>query len=215
LLVAASVSWGLVAVVSEKAPRRRRSIGASVAKTVASVLVSGCCLLNPLSASSIGPTNIELSDLRYEDTGKKPGDICAGRPLKVPGEKAAEGLLPKCVLVSATSANPNAKKSVKDAAVFGYVKTATGDSAVANNPDFRSDAGQFAMIPLVPPGLGTVSFEFVAAIPDSKDALGDLSFVGLKAISYPGGARMAPLTACELDSLSDDCDGVQEKFLSK
>merc|ERR1719407_134886 len=107
------------------------------------------------------------------------------------------------------------KKDVKDAAVYGYVKTATGDSAIANNPDFRSDAGQFAMIPKVPPGSTDVAFEFVAVIPDSKGDLGSLVFEGLKAVSYPGGARMATFTACEMDSLSDACDGEQEKFLSK
>lgn len=165
-------------------------------------------------ALAIGPQTIELSDLRYEDTGKVVGDICAGRPLKVPGEKAAQGLLPKCVRVSAHTTNPG-KKPAKDAGVFGYVKTATGDSAIANNPDFRSDAGQFAMIPAVPAGDADVSFEFIAVIPDSKSDLGQLKFESLKAISYPGGARMATFTECELDSLSDACDGEQEKFISK
>lgn len=128
----------------------------------------------------------------------------------------AAGLLPKCVLVKANSFS-SSKKVVKDAGVFGYVKTPTGDSAIANNPDFRSDAGQFAMIPAVPPGEASVSFEFVAVIPDkaNKDDLGDLVFEGIKAISYPGGARMATFTECELDSLSDACDEEQQKFISK
>ena len=54
-----------------------------------------------------------------------------------------------------------AKNEIKDAAVFGYVKTGTGDSAIANNPDFRSDAGQFATIDTVPPGENKIMFEFV------------------------------------------------------
>ena len=63
-------------------------------------------------------------------------------------------------------------------------------------------------------------FEFVAVIPDKEigaveGSLGKLAFDSLKAISYPGGARMATFTACELDSLSDECDGEQEKFISK
>ena len=65
-----------------------------------------------------------------------------------------------------------------------------------------------------------VQFEFVAVIPDKdigavEGSLGKLTFDSLKAISYPGGARMATFTACELDSLSDACDGEQEKFISK
>ena len=179
-------------------------------------LVAEAAMVATLMTSPVrglGPENIELNDITFEDTGKKVGDICAGRPLKVPGEKAAEGLVPKCVVVRAKTVNPK-KQGAKDAAVFGYVKTATGDSAIANNPDFRSDAGQFAMIPLVPPGDGSVEFEFVAVLPDEKD-LPTLKFDNLKAISYPGGARMAPLTACELDSLSDACDEEQEKFISK
>ena len=76
------------------------------------------------------------------------------------------------------------------------------------------------MIKTVPPGPNRVEFEFVAVIPDKdigavQGELGTLVFDGLKAVSYPGGARMATFTACELDSLSDDCDGEQEKFISK
>ena len=97
---------------------------------------------------------------------KPPLDARRGTPaIQAPGEKVARGLLPKCVLVTAT-ATSDSKKPVKDAAVYGYVKTATGDSAIANNPDFRSDAGQFAMITTVPPGSEKVAFEFVAVIPD-------------------------------------------------
>ena len=52
------------------------------------------------------------------------------------------------------------------------------------------------MIKLVPPGKELIDFEFVAVIPDKDlDAevgqLGKLTFDSLKAISYPGGARMA------------------------
>eukprot|EP00629_Pelagomonadales_sp_RCC1024_P008996 CAMPEP_0119269310 /NCGR_PEP_ID=MMETSP1329-20130426/6772_1 /TAXON_ID=114041 /ORGANISM="Genus nov. species nov., Strain RCC1024" /LENGTH=225 /DNA_ID=CAMNT_0007269307 /DNA_START=114 /DNA_END=791 /DNA_ORIENTATION=+ len=190
------------------------------AKLAARVAAAALAVSLPAArVSAFGPENIELSNVVYEDTGKKVGEICAGRPLKAPGEKVARGLLPKCVKVTAT-ATSGAKKPVKDAAVYGYVKTATGDSAIANNPDFRSDAGQFAMIKLVPPGSETVDFEFVAVIPD-KDIgaevgqLGKLTFDSLKAISYPGGARMATFTACEMDSLSDACDEEQEKFISK
>ncbi|KAJ8601702.1 hypothetical protein CTAYLR_003210 [Chrysophaeum taylorii] len=181
---------------------------------VVSKAIASTALALSLPAHSLGPSNIDLYDIQYQDTGKTIGEICAGRPLKAPGEKVAAGLLPKCVLVTAKSTNPTKKKAI-DAGVFGYVKTATGDSAIANNPDFRSDAGQFAMIPTVPPGDAEVSFEFVAVIPDSVKDLGDLVFENVKAITYPGGARMATFTECELDSLSDACDEEQQKFISK
>jgi hypothetical protein len=54
----------------------------------------------------------------------------------------------------------------------------------------NTDAGQFAIIPSIPPGKNRVEFQFVAAI-DPKVALSDkkLTFESLKAISYPGGKR--------------------------
>ena len=201
------------------APARRVPSLRSPPTVRAAAAALAALVLAPARLLAFGPENIELADVAYEDTGKRVGEICAGRPLKAPGEKVAKGLLPKCVLVTAT-ATSKAKQSVKDAAVYGYVRTATGDSAIANNPDFRSDAGQFAMIKTVPPGSERVQFEFVAVIPDKdigavEGSLGKLTFDSLKAISYPGGARMATFTACELDSLSDECDGEQEKFISK
>ncbi|KAJ1461050.1 hypothetical protein M885DRAFT_508595 [Pelagophyceae sp. CCMP2097] len=194
------------------APLRLALRTAAAKRAVATVGLA--LMFNCAPAGALGPETIELTELTYADTGKLVGEPCAGRPLKPPGEKVAAGLLPKCVLVKAKSFNPK-KTAVSDAGVFGYVKTATGDSVIANNPDFRSDAGQFTMIKLVPPGAGRVEFEFVAVIPDSKDALGELEFVGTKAVSYPGGKRMATFTECELDSLSDACDAEQEKFISK
>lgn len=92
----------------------------------------------------------------------------------------------------------------------------TGASAIANNPDFRSDAGQFASIDSIPPGTNTIDFVFVATLnkADSKadgDTQRPLIFKSLKAISYPGGARFQSLSACELDSLSDECDDVSDE----
>lgn len=206
-------------LVSQRYPVRIDLSEKAVRNSIATKVMSiGLLALSVQRCDALGPQTIELSNIDYKDTGKKQGDICAGRPLRAPGEKVAQGLLPKCVLVTASSTNPNAKKNIKDAGVFGYVKTPTGDSAIANNPDFRSDAGQFAMIPNVPPGEGKVQFEFVAVIPDKNvkgDELGELVFENLKAISYPGGARMATFTECELDSLSDACDEEQQKFISK
>ena len=53
--------------------------------------------------------------------------------------------------------------------VYGFVTDSdTGESVLANNPDLRTDAGQFAMIETVTPQDKTVVFDFVAAIPRDK-----------------------------------------------
>ena len=44
-----------------------------------------------------------------------------------------------------------------------------------------------------------------------KGDLPELTFKGIKAISYPGGARFVELSPCELDSLSDECDAVSDE----
>lgn len=199
-------------------PRKRFELAGAL-RSAAACALSVALPLAPVGevpANAIGPQTILLSGVSYKDTGKKEGDLCNDRPLVPPGEKVAKGLTPKCVLVTATSDSPS-KKEVVDAAVFGYVRTASGDSAIANNPDFNSDAGQFATIKSVPGGVGSVEFEFVAVIPDSKNnELGELKFDSLKAISYPGGKRYAPITDCELDSLSDSCDDFKKgQFMSK
>ena len=217
LLLTAATLFGAAGALSPESFRGVRALAKRTFGAAAPAALAASLAVAPLvpPAAALGPETITLTGITYSDTNKEVGEICAGRPLKPPGERVAVGLLPKCVLVKATSSNPKKKKAIKDAGVFGYVKTATGDSAIANNPDFRSDAGQFAMIKEVPPGEGTVEFEFVAVIPDSIKDLGELEFIGVKAISYPGGARMATFTECEMDSLSDACDGEQEKFISK
>ena len=181
-----------------RAPARRVPSLWSPPAVRAAAAALAALVLAPARLLAFGPENIELADVAYEDTGKRVGEICAGRPLKAPGEKVAKGLLPKCVLVTAT-ATSKAKQSVKDAAVYGYVRTATGDSAIANNPDFRSDAGQFAMIKTVPPGS-----ERPVRVRRGDPRQGHRRRRGLpgqadlrlaQANLYPGGARMATFTA--------------------
>ena len=71
----------------------------------------------------------------------------------MPGQKAMEGLFPVCIQVEADVVNPEKTKSLKDVSVYGFVKEdAAGNSVLPNNPDFKSDSGQYAMIKLVPPG---------------------------------------------------------------
>jgi hypothetical protein len=106
----------------------------------------------------------------------------------MPGQKAAEGLFPVCIEVEAKLSNPK-KDTFKDVAVYGFVKENTaGNSVLPNNPDFRSDAGQYAMIKSVPPGDGTVTYQFVAAVTTDpkKEPIPGLTFFNTKAISFPG-----------------------------
>ena len=60
-----------------------------------------------------------------------------------------------------------------------------------NNPDFKSDAGQYAMIKSVPPGESKVTFQFVAAVVKNpaKEPIPGLTFFKTKAVSFPGGDR--------------------------
>ena len=50
--------------------------------------------------------------------------------------------------------------------VYGYVTDkGTGESVLANNPDLSTDAGQFAMIPVINKTDKKTQFEFIAAVP--------------------------------------------------
>jgi hypothetical protein len=115
----------------------------------------------------------------------------------MPGQKAAEGLFPVCIEVEAKLNNPK-KESFKDVAVYGFVKeNIAGNSVLPNNPDFRSDAGQYAMIPAVPAGEGTVTYQFVAAVSQDpkKEQIPGLTFFNTKAISFPGTFQS---TTCDI-----------------
>lgn len=118
----------------------------------------------------------------------------------------------QCVRVKCSVNNPT-KNPLKDTAVFGFVvDESSGASMIANNPDFRSDAGQFATIDRIPPGDNDIEFVFVATYSKKdQDTMPPITFKSLKAISYPGGARFQELSPCELDSLSDECDEVSDE----
>ena len=65
-----------------------------------------------------------------------------------------------------------------------------GASVIANNPDLRSDSGQFAQIAEVPVGSSSAEFFFVATTgKDTGGKLPKLTFKSLKGISYPGGGE--------------------------
>lgn len=63
-----------------------------------------------------------------------------------------------------------------------------GNSVLPNNPDFKSDSGQYAMVKSIPPGSSRASYQFVAAVSvdPKKDPLPGLTFFKTKAISFPG-----------------------------
>mmetsp|Transcript_7531 Transcript_7531/g.12520 ORF Transcript_7531/g.12520 Transcript_7531/m.12520 type:complete len:217 (+) Transcript_7531:116-766(+) len=162
-------------------------------------------LMHP--ASALGPTEVDL-----KITGFKRVELCDGRKPIMPGQKAMEGLYPACVEVDADVKNPK-NEELTDVSVYGFVKDkAAGNSVLPNNPDFKSDAGQYAMIKKVAPGSSHITYQFVAAVTtDPKvSPLPDLTFFGTKAISFPGGDRFKPLGECEIDPRADGCPGASE-----
>lgn len=163
--------------------------------------------LNP--AFAFGPVEIPLKVIKYSEV--KTG-LCNGQKITMPGQKAMEGLFPSCIEVEATVSNPS-KDTLKDVSVYGFVKeNIAGNSVLPNNPDFKSDAGQYAMIKSVDPGQSTVAFQFVVAIQENTlkgEALPPLEFMKTKAISFPGGNKFQPLSDCEMDPRS--CDGEDDE----
>ncbi|CAM9526103.1 unnamed protein product [Chrysoparadoxa australica] len=180
---------------SQEGVTRREAI---LASGVAAFSIAGAAGLSP-PAEAIGPIKIALESPTYQAVACPPGQ-------RVPGQKAGAGLKPVCVEVIASTDNPQ-KKTIIDAGVYGFVFDDEGTSVVANNPDGGSDAGQFAIIPEIPPGEGKVKFQFIAAIPPSEE-LSDkkLKFKSLKAISYPGGEKYGAIDECEMNPLADGCD---------
>ena len=92
---------------------------------------------------------VTLSMYQYNDynaiiSSYKPVDLCNGQKPIMPGQKAAEGLFPVCIEVEANVNNPDKEKTLKDVSVYGFVKeNGAGNSVLPNNPDFKSDSGQY------------------------------------------------------------------------
>jgi len=168
-------------------------------------------------AYAVGPENIALNIKAYEEVACPP-ELAQGRAGGSLGAGASIGIAQKCVKVKAEATNTG-KKAVPDAAVFGFVLSKEdGSSVVANNPDGRSDAGQFAMIDSVPPGKSEVEFVFVSQqntkcrstrefkCPiEGTEPLVELKFQGVKAISYPGGDRYKLYDECEQNEFAEGC----------
>lgn len=194
------------------APEGRTQMGTKglggVGLTRRFALLSGSALVAasitpPRPIEAIGPVNIDLDVKAYEEI-QCPPELAAGRIGGSIGAGASKGVKQRCIKVTASATNPQAKP-VKDAAVFGRVfNGADNNSVVANNPDGRTDAGQFAMIDTIKPGANDIDFVFVAT--DSKGSeMGQLRFESLKAISYPGGDRYKPYDPCEQNEAMEGC----------
>ena len=156
-------------------------------------------------AQAFGP--VEMKDFKiknYENV-----ELCDGKKPIMPGQKAMEGLYPACIEVEATLTNPN-EKTYKDVSVYGMVKeNEAGNSVLPNNPDFSTDAGQYAMIKKVLPGEQNVRFQFVVATtknPLKGEKIPDLTFFNQKAVSMPGGNKFVPLDECEIDPRAEGCE---------
>jgi hypothetical protein len=166
--------------------------------SLSTVVASG---FMPQSSSAFGPQDVELKINSYKQV-----DLCFGKKPIMPGMKAAFGLFPICIEVDVDVVNPS-NKVLKDVSVYGFVKEdAAGNSVLPNNPDFKSDNGQYAMIKEIPPGPSHQTFQFVAASQaPANEPTPKLTFLKTKAISFPGGDKFQPLDECEIDPRAEGC----------
>lgn len=177
--------------------------------TKASLLYGLISCVSLSNVNAFGPVEIPLKIISYKQV-----DLCNGKKPTMPGQKAMEGLFPVCIEVSA-KATSSSDKQLKDVSIYGFVKeNNAGNSVLPNNPDFKSDAGQYAMIKSVSPGESEIMYQFVAAISGDpkEEALPELTFMKTKAVSYPGGDKFKPLDECEIDPRAQGCnDGMYDE----
>jgi len=180
------------------------------------------------SAGAVGPQDLNIG-LQVQDYAEVqcPPELAQGRAGGALGAGAGGGgIAQKCVEVKAQVTNPR-KTAVKDAGVFGLVsEKATGMSVLGNGQDGKNDAGQFAMIPTIPPGESTATFIFVSQQADDcvttrakvdgklvetkcpvqgSKPLVPLTFEKMKAIAYPGGERYKLYDECEQNEFAEGC----------
>lgn len=164
----------------------------------------------PQESKAIGPVKVTLVNPTYT------AQICPpDRP--IPGEKAMKGMKGVCVTVKA-NLEEGSPKDLEKVGVYGFVTDAkTGDSVLANNPDLSTDAGQFAMIEEVTTKTKSVEFEFIAAVPKEKDleseanGIGELDFLSLRLISFPGGQQYGTINPCEMNEFSSECEAWEDE----
>jgi len=190
---------------SSRIASNRRSFIANTA-----VAFGVAATLRPTPSEAIGPVKVNLLNPVYTA-------LPCPKDKPIPGEKAMKGLRGLCVTVKADLENPS-PKNIETVGVYGYITDAvSGDSVLANNPDLSTDAGQFAMIPLITTADKKVEFEFIAAIPKETDislyenGIGPLKFRSLRAISFPGGQQYGAVNPCEMNEFSNDCEVWEEE----
>ena len=63
----------------------------------------------------------------------------------------------------------------------------------------------------------SVEFEFIAAVPKEKDlsseinGIGELDFLSLRLISFPGGQQYGSINPCEMNEFSSECEAWEEE----
>lgn len=130
----------------------------------ASAVAATCLVGHPQEAQAVGPVKINLLNPKYTA-------IPCPKDKPIPGEKAMKGMRGLCVTVDVDMEN-SPEKELELVGVYGYVTDAvTGESVLANNPDLSTDAGQFAMIPVVKISDKKLRFEFIAAVPKEMVSL--------------------------------------------
>lgn len=115
--------------------------------------------------------------------------------------------------MEAKTNSPEKSKELTNVGVYGFVKeNEAGNSVLPNNPDFKSDSGQYAMIDKISPGVSNVRYQFVAAVSQdpSKEQIPPLTFFKTKARAYPGGDKFKPLDECEIDPRAEGCEGTED-----
>lgn len=201
------IAWmiALITLVNVADGARLKAIAKLSTRLVSAALASASMWGAAPNAYAFGPQTYELKITDYKQV-----ELCNGRKPIMPGQKAAEGLYPVCVEVGADIVNVADKsKLAKDVAVYGFVKDdEAGNSVLPNNPDFNTDAGQYAMIPEIKPGDKHITYQFVAAVTSDpkKSPLPKLTFVNTKGVSFPGGEKFKPLDECEIDPRAPGCD---------
>ena len=141
----------------------RRDVFATVASTAITAssvagILGGSPLSQPEPANAIGPVKINLLNPKYSA-------IPCPKDKPIPGEKAMKGMKGLCVTVD-VDLEDLPDRELEKIGVYGYVTDkGTGESVLANNPDLSTDAGQFAMIPVIKKTDKKTQFEFIAAVP--------------------------------------------------
>lgn len=185
--------------------------------------LAGMLTFSPPEAVALpgAPPTFTLNVKEYAET-ECPEELAQGRAGGSLGAGAnGAGIAQKCVKVTAAANNPENRELI-DVAVFGRVfNDQDGMSVLGNGQDGKNDAGQFSVIPKVPPGKSDLSFIFVSQQSDDcrnrsgykcpiegTKPLVPLRFEKVKAIAYPktGAKQFKLYDECEQNPFGEGCD---------